>query len=377
MNAMHKNILLLVGLVAALPTLGCASFTGDTKGKKKDSSWSFFKKKEYQTPQSINATWTHDIYTAEGKPPTRGFGGRIYFYNERSQAIPVDGELTVYGFDDTHRSHDGMSIESADKRFRFTPEQFTTHFSESQLGASYSIWIPWDPAPGYKKKIMLIPTFKTKEGRVIRGNAATLLLPGPPSEEEQLVIQASAKRPAGANVPPSPAALQNPPKTTTIPMPIRSLKTQPHFSPEQAAAYIEQVNRGEIPAALSNAAQISHGVHTPSATDAVLPAGNFVPAAGQGATTPAAGQNTVGEPISNIQTKTVPATSIATPLPGFAMTNGLTLNVKEPIAGTPFANSSTPGFAPGLAPAPGAHSSPNPLQAPASSVVPSSSYPSR
>jgi hypothetical protein len=368
MNAMHKNILLLAALVAALPTLGCASFTGDTKGKKKDSSWSFFKKKEYQTPQSINATWTHDIFTAEEKPPTRGFGGRIYFYNERSQAIPVDGELTVYGFYDTHRNHDGMSIESADKRFRFTPEQFTTHFSESQLGASYSIWIPWDPAPGYKKKIMLIPTFKTKEGRVIRGNAATLLLPGPPSEEEQVVIQASAQKALGANRAASPAAMQTQPKTTTIPIPVRSLKSQPHFSPEQAAAYIEQVNRGELAGVLSN------GVHIPSAGEAVQSASSFAPVTGQVGTSGSQTQSTVGDPTNSIQTKTVPATSVATPLPGFAMPNGLTLNVKEPIAGTPYANSSTPGFAPGFAPAPGAHSSPNLPPAPASSVVPSSSY---
>jgi len=365
---MHKHILLLVGLVAALPTLGCASLTGDTKGKKKDSSWSFFKKKEYQTPQSINATWTHDIYTAEGKPPTRGFGGRIYFYNERSQAIPVDGELTVYGFDDTYRSHDGMSIESADKRFRFTPEQFTTHFSESQLGASYSIWIPWDPAPGYKKKIMLIPTFKTKEGRVIRGNAATMLLPGPPSEEEQLVIQASAKRAVGPNSSANVSPIQPQPKTTTIPVPARSLKPQPHFSPEQAAAYIEQATRGELPEAVFNGVHI-HGNH-----DAVLQAASMAPAVVPSTTSTEQSPVPGGESGSVIQSKTVPATTVATALPGFAMVGKQPLTTKESMVGTAFTGSALPGFAPGLNPAPGAHSSPNLPPAPASSVVPSSSY---
>jgi hypothetical protein len=106
--------------ILTLACTGCSSLTtAKSKSGKKDSSWSFFKKKPYQSPQSINVTWTYDIYTKEGKPPTRGFGGRLYFYNEKSQAIPVEGELTVYGFDDTERSHDGASIESADKRFRF------------------------------------------------------------------------------------------------------------------------------------------------------------------------------------------------------------------------------------------------------------------
>ncbi len=45
-----------------------------------------------------------------GKPVTRGFGGRIYFYNDRSQAVPVDGELVVYGFDDTAR-HNGSLVK--------------------------------------------------------------------------------------------------------------------------------------------------------------------------------------------------------------------------------------------------------------------------
>ena len=379
MIANQPSRLLLGTMLCVMMCTGCASLTGDTsKGKKKESSWPWTKKKEYQIPQSVNVTWTHDIFTAEGKPPTRGFGGRLYFYNEKSQAIPVEGELTVYGFDDTNRNHDGMSIESADKRFRFTSEQFTTHFSESQLGASYSVWIPWDAAPGYKKKIMLVPTFKTKEGRVIRGNAATVLLPGPPSEEEQLVIHASAKKAVGTNNFANPAAMQTQPRTTTIPMPGRSLNAQPRFSQEQAAAYIEQMNRSEFAGALSNGmGQISNGVYRPSIDEAVHPAGNFAPPTGQGTTSQSSTQNAINEPISKIQTFTVPATSVATPLPGFAMANGLIMPPPTPIAGAPFANSSTPGFAQGLTSAPGVHSSLNPLQAPASSVVPSSSFPSR
>lgn len=175
-----KRVITLVALLTFVMNLGCASLTSnaETKGKKKDKSWFSFSKKEYQIPQSMTVTWAYDVYTIPGKIPTRGFGGRIYFYNEKSQAIPVDGELMVYGFDDTHSTSDYSNLGSATKRFKFTSEQLTNHFDEGQLGASYSVWIPWDAAPGDQKKIMLIPTFVAKDGRIVRGSAATMLLPG-------------------------------------------------------------------------------------------------------------------------------------------------------------------------------------------------------
>ncbi len=91
------------------------------------------------------AIWTEDTLVQPGKTVTRGFGGRIYFYNEKSQAIPVEGELIVYGYDDSSAAsaHSLTSNVEATKKFAFTPEQFTQHFSQSDLGASYSIWIPW------------------------------------------------------------------------------------------------------------------------------------------------------------------------------------------------------------------------------------------
>ena len=146
----QKRILLVLVATTACCALGCESLTtGSSAGKKKkkdSGSWFTFKKKEYQVPQSMTVTWSNDILTLAGKPPTRGFGGRFFFYNEKTQAIPVDGDLIVYGFDDTFRKHNGEDLGQAEKRFRFTSEQFTTHFSESELGASYSVWIPWDEA---------------------------------------------------------------------------------------------------------------------------------------------------------------------------------------------------------------------------------------
>ncbi len=224
------------GLFAlALTTLGCETLTIDSAGnkrKKKEASWFSFKKKEYQSPQSVTATWTHDILTLPGKPATRGFGGRFYFYNEKTQAIPVDGELVVYGFDDTNKPQSTEDLSQATKRFRFTPEQFTTHFSEGELGASYSVWIPWDEAYGAPKKIMLIPTFLTKEGRTIRGAAASLNLPG--TGKESQVQQAAAFVPNGGHTGAIAPSNSNPTvagsglRTTTIQVPSNSFIRQSH-----------------------------------------------------------------------------------------------------------------------------------------------------
>ncbi len=219
----------------ALTTVGCETLTIDAAGnkrKKKEASWFSFKKKEYQSPQSVTATWSHDILTLPGKPATRGFGGRFYFYNEKTQAIPVDGELVVYGFDDTNKQQSTEDLSQATKRFRFTPEQFTTHFSEGELGASYSVWIPWDEAFGAPKKIMLIPTFLTKEGRTIRGAAASLNLPG--STKESQVQQAAAFVPNGGQTsaiapPNSNATNENSGlRTTTIQVPSNSFIRHSH-----------------------------------------------------------------------------------------------------------------------------------------------------
>ncbi len=349
-----------------IATAGCSTLTGskNTKNSKKDSSWSLFKKKDYQVPQSINVTWTYDIFTKEGKPPTRGFGGRLYFYNEKSQAIPVEGELTVYGFDDTNRNHDGSSIESADKRFRFTAEQFTTHFSESELGASYSIWIPWDAAPGTQKKIMLIPTFKTKDGPVLRGNAATVLLPGVVSPEgEQRVIQASTQNgvqrashtssvPAGTalgQVIPGQAIPEQAPRdpsqrTTTIQYPARNYPTKPVLSAEQANELLQQIQESQAtPLPIPTAANFENGQMT--ITETRVPVGQVA--------TSAPGFHL---PIAPMQGSTISGVGI-----GAQMSNGQSL----------------PGFAQLSVVPRSVHSEPSSPPAQAESVAPSSAYPPR
>lgn len=165
---------------------GCATFTKD-KGSKK-SPWDSMKwwKKEYQTPTKMAVLWSPDLLTVAGQPPTRGFGGRIYFYNEKSQTIPVEGELVVHGFDETRKKASNGQDTLPDKRFRFTAEQFTEHFSESDLGASYSVWIPWDSNEHTLKELTLIPTFVSSKGQAVQGAPAKVILPGRTASQPEL-----------------------------------------------------------------------------------------------------------------------------------------------------------------------------------------------
>ena len=120
---------------------GCKSFDTDSKSP---SSWFGEKEPVYQTPARLAAIWS-DAMLNHPTTPTRGFGGRIYFYNNKNEAVPVSGELVVYAFDDTNGISEGRR---PDRKFVFKADQLTAYYSETQLGASYSIWVPWDRPGG-------------------------------------------------------------------------------------------------------------------------------------------------------------------------------------------------------------------------------------
>ncbi|MCA9132635.1 MAG: hypothetical protein KDA45_05760 [Planctomycetales bacterium] len=208
-DAWYRSAAVAAGLLCLLVVVPACS-TWSHNSAKSDKSWAITKlwKKEYQQPTSIAVIWSPDTLTMTGKPPTRGFGGRIFFYNQASQAVPVDGELIVHGY----RSQPFIGVSEqvhADKTFGFTAEQLTTHFSPSQLGASYSIWIPWDAADGFREEVTLIPTFKGTDGTIVQGAPAKLYLPGrslelgaksPPSGTAQTVSYQRATTPTNPGI---------------------------------------------------------------------------------------------------------------------------------------------------------------------------------
>ena len=125
--------------------------------------------------------WNFGVYEKPGTPSVRGLGGRIYFYDANNNAVTAEGELTVYGFDD-----DNGTQTKPDKKFVFRESEFQSHFSESALGGSYSVWIPWDKVGGYRKSVTLLPVFKTKDGDIIRSEQSINLLAGKIKKQESV-----------------------------------------------------------------------------------------------------------------------------------------------------------------------------------------------
>ncbi len=129
-----------------------------------------------QIPTRLVATWSDTVLYSQGKKPERGFGGRLTFFGRDSKdAVRVDGQLVVYAYDETDReSHETHPT----RRFVFPREQFARHESESGVGASYSVWLPWDAIGGPRKTISLIARFEPHQGSLIVGEQTRHMLPG-------------------------------------------------------------------------------------------------------------------------------------------------------------------------------------------------------
>src|SRR5688500_3775891 len=77
----HLRLTALV-LFATLAAAGCKSIGSDWS---QHLPWADSETKQaernYQQPVRMVAIWSPAVYNQPGKPPTRGFGGRLYFYN--------------------------------------------------------------------------------------------------------------------------------------------------------------------------------------------------------------------------------------------------------------------------------------------------------
>jgi len=109
---------------------------------------------EPEIPESVLPIWTDTILHQPGKPGIRGFGGRVYFYAKQGgDPIEVDGSLTVYVFDGDR--YDAASNEPL-RKFVITADQLASHHSATDLGDSYSVWVPWDKVGGPSRSLSLI-----------------------------------------------------------------------------------------------------------------------------------------------------------------------------------------------------------------------------
>ena len=181
-------------LFMALFACGCSTLADGSK----DSwhLWPSAKEEKPGRPDKILASWTDTVLTSPGKPPIRGFGGRLMFYaGESEKPIKVDGTLVVYAFDESNRDPSNVR---PDRKYVILPQQLPDHFSKSKIGNSYSVWIPWDEVGGVQKEITLIARFEPKQGAIVMGEQCRQSLPGmPPQGRAATIASLPVKPPMG------------------------------------------------------------------------------------------------------------------------------------------------------------------------------------
>ena len=175
---------------------GCKSLSDSTKALDDSMPWNAeqaAQRKHEESASRIVAIWTHDVLSVPTSGAVQGFGGRMYFYNRKQEAVEVDGQLVVYAFDDTDNPTADHSQRQPNRKYVFRADQLSSHLTKSELGPSYSFWLPWQKLGGHGKKVSLVPVFIPNEGTVINGLFSKVTLPGnspnsdKPSSKDQLV----------------------------------------------------------------------------------------------------------------------------------------------------------------------------------------------
>lgn len=139
------------------------------------TNW-FKKEQEPGIPDRMMVVWSDTVMHQPNKPGVRGFGGRIYFYRgNETDPIPVDGKLSVYAYDGDGGVEDPTKPL---KKYVFTEDQFLEHMSHTDIGPSFSIWLPWDQIGGETRQISLVTRFDGRSGGVVISKPSMKLLPG-------------------------------------------------------------------------------------------------------------------------------------------------------------------------------------------------------
>jgi hypothetical protein len=184
---MNRVRLLLTALLVAALLLGAAS--GCAKLHLSQPFAAF--EPEPEVPEKVVAVWTPAALHPPGKKPIRGFGGRIMFHGgDANRSIPADGNLIIYAFDDADPDPDDQVPQ---KKYVFPAEDLPRHQSDSALGPSYSVWLPWDAIGGYQQPVSLITRFEAPDGRVIMSSVAQVTLPGKIPPKQELLAKRSAE----------------------------------------------------------------------------------------------------------------------------------------------------------------------------------------
>src|SRR5262245_43738609 len=246
--------LLLLTTLALLTAPGCQSLMPDWSKYSFGFNTPRVQESKFAVPARMAVLWSPAVLNQAGQTPTRGFGGRVYFYDSKNTPITVEGQLVVYAYNNDKPNQDS---KVPDRKFAFTPEQFTKHYTPTELGASYSIWIPWDAVGGVQTEISLVPVFNSSSGALVMGQPSRNLLPGSSTAPTQAFV---------TNCTLSPLSLAERPGPGVPPLPGDGMNLgagQMRYDPAlQQASFSQPTN----PSPPNSAAPLSSGLSTMSIT---------------------------------------------------------------------------------------------------------------
>ncbi|GHT25401.1 hypothetical protein FACS18942_00100 [Planctomycetales bacterium] len=145
-------------------------------------------------PVKSLAAWEPAVKHSDLEKPQRGFGGRVYFYDEDgSKPVKVKGCVVVYAFDEENRK---PNDNAPTRSYFFAKDDVKKLYSKSKLGHSYNFWIPWDEEgpDGKAKKVSLIVRYVPDNGSSVVSSQAAVYLPGKAGQNEMLAKEEWNKR---------------------------------------------------------------------------------------------------------------------------------------------------------------------------------------
>ncbi len=220
---LFRRILLTLGIVLSF---GCAPFNLTSP-----KTWFPADDGKPQPPASVTAIWSPALLQRADGTRARGFGGRLTFYGTKGQSsIAVDGALVVYAYDESQNTQNARPT----RKYVFTREQFASHHSKSELGHSYSVWIPWDRVEDTAKQVSLIVRFSPVEGSPVVSESAKSTLPSSNASPIQQLPPSAPPTPQAVPLAPMQSASQQVP----YPAPAQPASNQlPYPAPVQPASY--------------------------------------------------------------------------------------------------------------------------------------------
>lgn len=238
-SGIRTSLILLTGLLLFADS-GCTSLPAFSKlvTKKKTSPVA---SAEHPVVECI-CLWEAGEGTGLDGLPCRGFAGQILFFARGySEPVRVDGDVTVYLFDDQGTPDEqGKPLH----QYQFDSEAFQAFRTETNLGSAYQLFIPYPRKGTHRASCSLRVKVSPPYGNPVYSRMATVLLSGLRTREAPTSLSHSTRAERKS-------AVQR--AGYEIEMPENSTGPRINGPVQQAAAFEVQAQQPDVKTRLSRA----------------------------------------------------------------------------------------------------------------------------